>query len=128
MLAEVTGVDLNCERSFPSWGRGTLDKMAATQMLYVHFPATDGRTLILTTERRKKPLLRQPRPPPTFPAPAAHHCGNNAARRPIRTNLVVETHELQSLTLQLFQAPHRPSWESRANDTPNEAIPLLYGS
>jgi hypothetical protein len=71
MLAEVTGVDLNCERSFPSWGRGTLDKMAATQMLYVHFPATDGRTLILSTEpSAEKSLscaslgLPLPSPPP----------------------------------------------------------------
>ena len=62
-----------------------LDKLAAIQMLDVHFPTTDGRTLILsrTTEPNvdQKILLRQlgltlpSQPPPriTAPAPAPQH-------------------------------------------------------
>ena len=65
--------------------RAVLDKLAAIQMLDVHFPTTDGRTLILSryTEPNadQKLLLRQlgltlpPQPPPriTAPAPAAQH-------------------------------------------------------
>ena len=65
--------------------RAVLDKLAAIQMLDVHFPTTDGRTLILTryTEPNadQKLLLRQlhltlpSQPPPriTAPAPAAQH-------------------------------------------------------
>ena len=62
-----------------------LDKLAAIQMLDVHFPTTDGRTLILSryTEPNAdhKLLLRQldltlpSQPPPqiTAPAPAVQH-------------------------------------------------------
>ncbi len=62
-----------------------LDKLAAIQMLNIHFPTTDRRTLILsrTTEPNvdQKLLLRQlgltlpPQPPPRIaaPAPAAQH-------------------------------------------------------
>ena len=60
--------------------RSVLDKLAAIQMLDVHFPTTDGRTLILrrTTEPNvdQKLLLRQlgltlpPQPPPRIVAPA----------------------------------------------------------
>ena len=65
--------------------RAVLDKLAAIQMLDVHFPTTDGRTLILsrTTEPNvdQKLLLRRlgltlpPQPPPRIaaPAPAAQH-------------------------------------------------------
>ena len=65
--------------------RAVLDKLAAIQMLDVHFPTTDGRTLILSryTEPNsdQKLLLRQLdltlplQPPPriTAPAPAAQH-------------------------------------------------------
>lgn len=65
--------------------RAMLDKMAAIQMLDVHLPTTDGRTLILTryTEPNadQKLLLRQlklelpPQPPPriTTGAPAESH-------------------------------------------------------
>ena len=65
--------------------RAVLDKLAAIQMLDVHFPTTDGRTLVLSryTEPNvdQKRLLRQlgltlpPQPPPRIaaPAPAAQH-------------------------------------------------------
>src|SRR5271166_5011125 len=65
--------------------RAVLDKLAAIQMLDVHFPTTDGRTLIVSryTEPNsdQKLLLRQldltlpSQPPPriTAPAPAAQH-------------------------------------------------------
>ena len=65
--------------------RAVLDKLAAIQMLDVHFPTTDGRTLILSryTEPNsdQKLLLRQldltlpSQPPPriTAPAPPAQH-------------------------------------------------------
>ena len=65
--------------------RAVLDKLAAIQMLDVHFPTADGRTLILSryTEPNsdQKLLLRQldltlpSQPPPqiTAPAPAAKH-------------------------------------------------------
>jgi len=59
--------------------RAVLDKFAAIQMLDVHFPTTDGRTLILTryTElnAEQKLLVRQlkldlpPQPPPRITAP-----------------------------------------------------------
>jgi hypothetical protein len=60
--------------------RAVLDKMAAIQMLDVHFPTTDGRTLILrrytkpTTEQKmlvkqlKLTLPSQPLPSITVPA------------------------------------------------------------
>ena len=58
--------------------RAVLDKFAAIQMLDVHFPTTDGRTLILTryTELSadQKLLVRQlnldlpPQPPPRITA------------------------------------------------------------
>ncbi len=57
-----------------------LDKFAAIQMLDVHFPTTDGRTLILTRHTEpnadQKLLLRRLRldlpsqPPPRITAPA----------------------------------------------------------
>jgi transposase len=60
--------------------RAVLDKLAAVQMLDVHFPTTDGRTLILSryTElnAEQKLLLKQlklelpPQPPPRITAPA----------------------------------------------------------
>jgi len=65
--------------------RAVLDKLAAIQTLDVHFPTTDGRTLILSryTEPNsdQKLLLRQldltlpAQPPPRIvaPAPAAQH-------------------------------------------------------
>ena len=59
--------------------RAVLDKLAAVQMLDVHFPTTDGRTLILSryTELRadQKLLVKQlkldlqPQPPPRISAP-----------------------------------------------------------
>jgi hypothetical protein len=61
--------------------RAVLDKFAAIQMLDVHFPTTDGRTLILTRHTELNPdhklLVRQlnlhlpPQPPPRITA--AHH-------------------------------------------------------
>jgi len=61
--------------------RAVLDKMAEVQMLDVHFPTTDGRTLILSryTEptREQKMLLQQlnlqlpPQPPPRITAASA---------------------------------------------------------
>jgi hypothetical protein len=60
--------------------RAVLDKFAAIQMLDVHFPTTDGRTLILSryTELAadQKRLVRQlkldlpPQPPPRITAPS----------------------------------------------------------
>jgi hypothetical protein len=60
--------------------RAVLDKLAAVQMLDVHFPTTDGRTLVLTryTELNadQKMLVKQlnlilpPQPPPRLAAPA----------------------------------------------------------
>jgi transposase len=59
--------------------RAVLDKFAATQMLDVHFPTTDGRTLILSRRTEltadQKLLARQlkldlpPQPPPRITAP-----------------------------------------------------------
>ena len=59
--------------------RAVLDKFAAVQMLDVHFPTTDGRTLILSryTEltAEQKMLVQQfkldlpPQPPPRITAP-----------------------------------------------------------
>jgi transposase len=59
--------------------RAVLDKFAAIQMLDVHFPTTDGRTLILTRRTEltadQKLLVRQlkldlpPQPPPRITAP-----------------------------------------------------------
>jgi hypothetical protein len=65
--------------------RAVLDKLAAIQMLDVHFPTTDGRTLILSryTEPnvdhkllvQRLGLALPPQPPPriTAPAPEAQH-------------------------------------------------------
>jgi hypothetical protein len=60
--------------------RAVLDKLAAVQMLDVHFPTTDGRTLVLTRYTELTPdqklLLKQlnlnlpPQPPPRLTAPA----------------------------------------------------------
>jgi hypothetical protein len=55
--------------------RAVLDKFAAVQMLDVHFPTTDGRTLILSryTELTADPPRRWARPdeevPADFPLP-----------------------------------------------------------
>ena len=64
--------------------RAVLDKFAAIQMLDVHFPTTDGRTLILTryTElnAEQKLLVRQlkldlpPQPPPRITARWRSRC------------------------------------------------------
>ena len=63
--------------------RAVLDKLAAIQMLDVHFPTTDGRTLILSryTELNadQKLLVKQlkldlpAQPPPRITAPAGKH-------------------------------------------------------
>ena len=65
--------------------RAVLDKLAAIQMLDVHFPTTDGRTLILSRYTEpdvdQKLLLQRlslalpPQPPPRIaaPAPEAQH-------------------------------------------------------
>src|SRR4029077_2015736 len=60
--------------------RAVLDKLAAVQMLDVHFPTTDGRTLVMRryTEpgAEQKLLVKQlkldlpPQPPPRITAPA----------------------------------------------------------
>jgi transposase len=60
--------------------RAVLEKLAAVQMLDVHFPTTDGRTLILRRYTEPQPeqklLLKQrkldlpPQPPPRITAPA----------------------------------------------------------
>jgi len=65
--------------------RAVLDKLAAIQMLDVHFPTTDGRTLILSryTELNadQKLLVKQlnldlpSQPPPRITAPAKHAAG-----------------------------------------------------
>ena len=65
--------------------RAVLDKLAAIQMLDVHFPTTDGRTLILSryTELNAdhKLLVKQlnldlpSQPPPRITAPAKHAAG-----------------------------------------------------
>src|SRR6201997_5183762 len=70
--------------------RAVLDKLAAVQMLDVHFPATDGRTLILSryTELNadQKLLVKQlkldlpSQPPPRIPAPGRPAC---AATQPV---------------------------------------------
>src|SRR6266571_14961 len=64
--------------------RAVLDKLAAVQMLDVHFPTTDGRTLILSryTELNadQKLLVKQlnldmpPQPPPRITAPGKPTC------------------------------------------------------
>jgi hypothetical protein len=70
--------------------RAVLDKFAAVQMLDVHFPTTDGRTLILSryTEltAEQKMLVQQlkldlpPQPPPRITAPGkAVHAPENVA-------------------------------------------------
>lgn len=61
--------------------RAVLDKLAAIQMLDVHFPTTDGRKLVLSRYTELSPeqklLVRQlklnlpPQPPPRISAPAA---------------------------------------------------------
>jgi len=58
--------------------RAVLDKMAATHMLDVHLPTTDGRTVVLTCYTEPEPdqaiLLQQtkrqlpPQPPPRIAA------------------------------------------------------------
>ena len=63
--------------------RAVLDKLAAIQMFDIHFPTSDGRTLILSRDTEpdgdQKLLLRRLAltlpPPPRFttPAPAAQH-------------------------------------------------------
>jgi len=65
--------------------RAVLDKLAAIQMLDVHFPTTDGRTLILSrytelnadqkllVKRLKLDLPSQPPPRVTAPAGKAAH-------------------------------------------------------
>ena len=65
--------------------RAVLDKLAAIQMLDVHFPTTDGRTLILSryTELNadQKILVKQlklslpSQPPPRITAQAKHAAG-----------------------------------------------------
>jgi len=76
--------------------RAVLDKLAAVQMLDVHFPTTDGRTLILSryTELNadQKLLVKQlnlelpPQPPPRITAPArlARTLTRPMYRRPTR--------------------------------------------
>ena len=68
--------------------RAVLDKMAAVQMLDVHFPTTDGRTLILsrytelTTDQKilvqQLNLTLPPQPPPRITATGdiATHAGS----------------------------------------------------
>ena len=85
--------------------RAVLDKLAAMQMLDVHFPTTDGRTLILSryTELNdeQKLLVKQlnlilpPQPPPRISAPAKLH------RKPNPRN-VVETCGSPRLILLIF--------------------------
>jgi transposase len=67
--------------------RAVLDKLAGIQMLDVHFPTTDGRTLILTrytelnadqkllVKRLKLDLPSQPPPRITAPVPKPDHAG-----------------------------------------------------
>ena len=73
--------------------RAVLDKLAAIQMLDVHFPTTDGRTLILSRHTEPnadhKILLRQlgltlpPQPPPRITAP------RQPTRQPRQTELAM---------------------------------------
>ena len=80
--------------------RAVLDKLAAIQMLDVHFPTTDGRTLILSryTEPNvdQKLLLQRlglalpPQPPPRIAVPGP------AAQLPLRRH-VVETFDSPAL-------------------------------
>lgn len=69
--------------------RAVLDTFAAIQMLDVHFPTTDGRTLILRRHTEpnteQKMLLRQlgltlpPQPPPRITAPSQQPSGSQPA-------------------------------------------------
>jgi hypothetical protein len=86
--------------------RAVLDKLAAVQMLDVHFPTTDGRTLILRRYTELTPeqklLLKQlkldlpPQPPPRISTP------QNILPDPPR---VVETSPIPSLILLDFFSP-----------------------
>ena len=67
-----------------------LDKLAAIQMLDVHFPTTDGRTLILsryTEPNADQKLLRQlkldlpPQPPPRIAVPVRPRSSRSAPCR-----------------------------------------------
>jgi len=80
--------------------RTVLDKLAAIQILDVHFPTTDGRTLILSryTEPNKRPETppAATRPHPTVATAAANHrfySGNSAPA----TRHVVETFDRPAL-------------------------------
>ena len=62
-----------------------LDKLAAVQMLDVHFPTTDGRTLVLTryTElNADQKILAQAAQPRPASAPAPRITAAQADRRP----------------------------------------------
>jgi hypothetical protein len=88
--------------------RAVLDKLSAIQMLDVHFPTTDGRTLVLSryTEPNadQKILLRQlglvlP------PATPATHLRSDPARPSARARHVVETFTPPALILLAFSVP-----------------------
>src|SRR5271166_6610545 len=87
--------------------RAVLDKLAAIQMLDVHFQTTNGRTLILSryTEPNvdQKLLLRQlgltPPPQVAAPAPVAQHPARH----------VVETFDRPALIPRLFPPARIPS-------------------
>ena len=98
--------------------RAVLDKFAAVQMLDVHFPTTDGRTLVLSRHTElnadQKLLVRQlnlelpPQPPTT-----------DHRRRPYRSGAcprrVVKTFSPDPPFYGHLRHPHPASWESRAS-------------
>jgi hypothetical protein len=84
--------------------RAVLDKLAAIQMLDVHFPTTDGRTLILTryTELNtdQKLLVKQLKLDLPSQPPPAHHRASRRANARRDAAGVVET--FGEVTLILF--------------------------
>jgi hypothetical protein len=79
-----------------------LDKLAVLQMLDVHFPTTDGRTLILSRYTQlsadQKTSGQPTQPQSAAAAPTTHHRASNYRYRS-NPRPVVETSTMQSLIL-----------------------------
>ena len=91
--------------------RAVLDKLAAIQMLDVHFPTTDGRTLILsryTEPQRPETPPAATRPHPTVAAAAANHRSCSGGSAP-ETRHVVETFDRPALIPRPFPPARIPS-------------------
>jgi len=104
-----------------------LDKFAAVQMLDVHFPTTDGRTLILSRHTEltadQKLLVQQlkldllPQPPPRITAP------ENIVRSPANVSRSEDFHCAAVDFIGLFL----PNWESWASSRPRRGAGLVLG-